>query len=198
MHPNTISADPPEALSGDWVRAAGILLLSVDRASTGGAPTNVESKQRGVNSADSDELYAPGQRPGSFVRGQRPGSFLLMKHADRWDLPKGHCDGGESFLQTALREMEEETGLGPESFSIDPQFTFDLQYRVARRKKPGAFAEKWVRYFLGWTDQRHKICLTEHIGFRWWTWAPPHKIQTQTIDPLLAAAASFLQADEPK
>ena len=30
-------------------------------------------------------------------------SFLLMKHKDRYDLPKGHMEEGESELQTAMR-----------------------------------------------------------------------------------------------
>ncbi len=30
-------------------------------------------------------------------------SFLLMKHRNRYDLPKGHVDSGETEMQTALR-----------------------------------------------------------------------------------------------
>jgi 8-oxo-dGTP pyrophosphatase MutT (NUDIX family) len=30
-------------------------------------------------------------------------SFLLMKHRDRYDLPKGHMEVGETEHQTALR-----------------------------------------------------------------------------------------------
>lgn len=30
-------------------------------------------------------------------------SFLLMKHADRYDLPKGHMEAGETEKDTALR-----------------------------------------------------------------------------------------------
>jgi ADP-ribose pyrophosphatase YjhB (NUDIX family) len=30
-------------------------------------------------------------------------SFLLMKHKDRYDLPKGHMEAGETEQQTALR-----------------------------------------------------------------------------------------------
>ena len=38
--------------------------------------------------------------------------FLLMRHHNRWDLPKGHGEADESFLETALRETEEEIGIG--------------------------------------------------------------------------------------
>lgn len=42
---------------------------------------------------------------GSFV--MKPDrSFLLMKHHDRYDLPKGHMESGENEHQTALRGEE--------------------------------------------------------------------------------------------
>lgn len=39
------------------------------------------------------------------------GEVLLMRRRGWWDLPKGHVEKDESHPQTALREVEEETGL---------------------------------------------------------------------------------------
>jgi len=39
------------------------------------------------------------------------GEFLVIRRRDRWDLPKGKLEKGETFEQAALREVEEETGL---------------------------------------------------------------------------------------
>lgn len=39
------------------------------------------------------------------------GSMLLIQRNGRWDLPKGKVESGETLLQAALREVEEETGI---------------------------------------------------------------------------------------
>ena len=49
-------------------------------------------------------------------------SFLLMKHSHRYDLPKGHTEEGETEIETALREMWEETGIPRDEVKLDPEF----------------------------------------------------------------------------
>ena len=43
------------------------------------------------------------------------GRMLLIRRGGRWDLPKGKVEAGETLLQAALREVEEETGVKVES-----------------------------------------------------------------------------------
>ncbi len=116
-------------------------------------------------------------------------SFLLMRHHDRWDLPKGHCEAGESFRETALRETEEETGIAATQFQLDPDFSFDLTYPVQYEHLGATVFQKHVRYFLGYLNEKPNLAITEHQSARWFPWSPPHQIQAQTIDPLLAAVA---------
>lgn len=39
------------------------------------------------------------------------GEWLMIRRNERWDLPKGHVEAGESFDCCAEREIEEETGV---------------------------------------------------------------------------------------
>ena len=47
---------------------------------------------------------------GGLVSNRR-GDFLLISRSGLWDLPKGHQEEGEDIELTALREVQEETGV---------------------------------------------------------------------------------------
>ncbi|RUL88926.1 bis(5'-nucleosyl)-tetraphosphatase [Tautonia sociabilis] len=122
-----------------------------------------------------------------------PRSFLLLRHDDRWDLPKGRVDGDESDLDCALREFEEETGIPRSSIALDPTFRYTEVYSPIR-KKTGERDHKTLVIFLATVPDRLEITLTEHLGHEWVEWRPPHDIQANTINPLLAAVADHLSA----
>ena len=48
---------------------------------------------------------------GGGLVSNRRGDYLLISRNGLWDLPKGHQDPGEDIRVTALREVEEETGI---------------------------------------------------------------------------------------
>lgn len=48
---------------------------------------------------------------GGGLVSNRRGDFLLISRNGLWDLPKGHQDPGEPIGTTALREVQEETGI---------------------------------------------------------------------------------------
>ena len=48
---------------------------------------------------------------GGGLVSNRRGDYLLISRNGLWDLPKGHQDPGEDIAVTALREVEEETGI---------------------------------------------------------------------------------------
>lgn len=71
--------------------------------------------------------------------------FLLVKHINgkHWAFPKGHIENNETKVETALREIKEETGLDVEldnnfckmvSYNIGPYILKDVFYFVAKTK----------------------------------------------------------------
>lgn len=126
------------------------------------------------------------------LRDEPEPSFLLMKHARRWDLPKGHLDDGETDEECALRELREETGIKAKDIELVPGFLWTTEYEV-NSKRFGERCHKTVVIYLARLINPVKIKLTEHPDFEWVPWNPPHRIQEQTIDPLLAAVEQFLK-----
>jgi len=124
--------------------------------------------------------------------GVRERSFLLMKHAHRWDLPKGHLDDGETDEECALRELREETGITEDDIELVRDFVWTTEYEV-NSKRFGERCHKTVVIYLATLIRTVKIKLTEHPDYAWIRWNPPHQIQAQTIDPLLAAVEQWEQ-----
>lgn len=112
-------------------------------------------------------------------------SFLLMKHTKRYDLPKGHIDSGETEIECALRELFEETGIERHEIELDPDFRHEERYQAAYARFGGKEVQKTLVIFLGRLLKPKKIVLSEHAGYEWVDWCPPHRIQARVIDALL-------------
>lgn len=71
--------------------------------------------------------------------------LLLLRHraGGHWSFPKGHVEPGENEIQTALREVHEETGL---DISLLDGFRETVEYY------PKPNVKKLVVYFLGSSD----------------------------------------------
>ncbi len=128
-----------------------------------------------------------------IYRNQPVRSVLLMRHPHRWDLPKGHVDEGETNLQCALRELDEETGIQLEHLRIDEGFKYKDRYVVSGKKTK---KRKTLIIYMAELVEDVEIVPTEHESYEWITWNPPHKIQEKTIDPLLAEADQWWQKSE--
>lgn len=67
--------------------------------------------------------------------------ILLIKHVNsgHWSFPKGHVENDETEIETAIREIKEETGL---DVIIDPTFRETVSY------SPRKDTQKIVVYFI--------------------------------------------------
>ena len=102
-------------------------------------------------------------------------------------------------MECALRELREETGIRKQQLKVDPEFCYESRYLVNGKRYGGdGEVEKTLRIYLAWLLEDVKIKVTEHNGYEWFDWAPPHQIQTKAIDPLLDCVNQHLTNTDRK
>ncbi len=87
--------------------------------------------------------------------------MLILRHkmGGHWSFPKGHVEAGETEVETALREVREETGL---TIELMPGFREQVRYSP----RPGISKE--VVYFLGYAEDSRTVRQEEEISeIRW-------------------------------
>ncbi len=62
------------------------------------------------------------------------GDILFIYRNDKWDLPKGKAEGKETIEQTALREVEEETGVTGLTITKPIETTYHIFKRNGKHK----------------------------------------------------------------
>ena len=87
--------------------------------------------------------------------------ILLIKHINsgHWSFPKGHVEGNETEVETAIREIKEETAI---DVMIVPTFRETVSYYPKRD------TQKTVVYFIGKAKNYDYIPQEEEISeIRW-------------------------------
>lgn len=104
--------------------------------------------------------------------------LLLIKnrYGGHWSFPKGHVEGAETEMQTALREVKEETGL---DISIQDGFRQAVEYfpKPNVRNRLFIFWEKRRAWNLR-CRKRRSAALSGPISARLTTWLPLKMIKT--------------------
>lgn len=117
--------------------------------------------------------------------------ILLLKHkfGGHWSFPKGHVEKGETEVQTALREVKEETGL---DIILEKGFRQSVEYY------PRPNIKKQVVYFLGYADDDRTKRQEEEISeIRWTPLRSAHREVTFRNDKnLISHAKRYLFARE--
>jgi len=89
-------------------------------------------------------------------------TYLVIKSAGgHWELPKGHAEPGETWRQTAVRELREETGV--DDIQLIPEFSRQIRYVFRDRNK--GIIYKTVRFALGRTQSTAIQISDEHTDF---------------------------------
>lgn len=84
--------------------------------------------------------------------------LILLQNCHAWSFPKGHMDIGETEIQTALRELHEETGL---SAVLDSSKKVQLEYHIPPDTR------KQLILFPGEVSGDVNLQESEIIDYRW-------------------------------
>jgi len=88
--------------------------------------------------------------------------YLLLQYENYWGFPKGLVEKGETEIETASREIEEETGIKDLKFLDGFREKISYFYRLK-----GKLIKKEVIFFLAETKTKGVKISFEHIGYKW-------------------------------
>jgi putative (di)nucleoside polyphosphate hydrolase len=106
----------------------------------------------------------------------------IDNRADAWQMPQGGIDEGEEPWATALREVQEETGIPPHLIEKVAECPERLRYLLPPELVGVIWKEPWVGQEQDWflcrflgRDEDVNIA-TEHPEFREWKWVEPERL----------------------
>jgi len=100
----------------------------------------------------------------------KEGKVLFIYRNDKWDLPKGKLDKGETIEDCAVREVEEETGVK----GLKIENFLKTTYHVFKRN--GMFKLKEVHWFAMKTSYKGDLVGQLDEGIEKVKWKGPEKI----------------------
>lgn len=127
-----------------------------------------------------------------FCRFPRSVKYLLIKqHQGHWGFPKGHIEKGEKKIDTAKRELKEETGiryvslLGNKILLKDEYSFFNGNGKIIKK----------IGYYIGETKEKKvKVDGKEILNFRWCTYSKAlDKITFNQTKNVLKKAKKFIK-----
>jgi len=105
------------------------------------------------------------------VVANKEGKVLFIYRNDKWDLPKGKLNKGETLKECALREVEEETGVK----GLKIENFLKTTYHIFKRN--GKYNLKEVHWYAMKTSYKGKLIGQKSEGIEKVKWKGPKKIQ---------------------
>lgn len=118
--------------------------------------------------------------------------FLLLRAYQYWDFPKGIVEEGETAIDAALREIEEETTI------TDLEFKWGMEYKDTGPYRGG----KVARYYIAQTQcveielpVNPEIGVPEHQAYQWATLQEAYEIVSPRVATILDWADRILHPE---
>ena len=116
---------------------------------------------------------------------------LMLRAFHHWDFPKGIREDGEDPIQTALREVREETGIDDVAFDWGDRYFETGPYSKG----------KVARYFLGCTEQSDVVMgispetgAPEHHEWRWVSFDEAYDLGSPRVKSIVQWARQVIGA----
>jgi len=122
--------------------------------------------------------------------------FLIIQHSTEsnevkghWDFPKGHVEDDETELETATRELQEETGI--DNFKLIDNFRHKITYNI---HKNNGLIPKEVIFFLAESSTKSIQLSSEHQNYSWLNFDLAHdRLTYANAKEVLVKAKTFLE-----
>ena len=119
--------------------------------------------------------------------------LFLYRGKGYWNFPKGKIEGKESTIETAFREVAEETGLERKSLKIIPGFKVYDRYFFIQDKDS---ISKLVIFFLAESLTGDVKISDEHVGYVWFSFREAMRVlKHKNTKLILKKAYDYLRKD---
>jgi len=130
--------------------------------------------------------------------------YLLLEHKSYWHFPKGWREAGEKAIDTAKREVTEETGLSDfkfiDGFKARESFVYKTTKDSRKIEQRGKIVFKTVIFYLIQAEGKNIKISSEHLGYEWLDFelAMERLKQFKSSQRILGKANKFLNGYFPK
>lgn len=123
--------------------------------------------------------------------------FLLLRAYNYWDFPKGQLEEKEKFIETAIREIFEETNLN------DVVFVSKDKEKLYTETEPYGRKNKIARYYLCFVSMKEsknvilkinpEIDKAEHDEYKWLSYENAEKLLNERMRKVLKWAQDLIK-----
>lgn len=126
--------------------------------------------------------------------GEEPTALCLLDNFHQWDFPKGHVERKETVHEAAIRETEEECGLGLGDFRSSNLSASTGPYKVPRGTKVATyfFAER-TSNTQPYLPVNPELGHPEHIALRWFPVNQLHQRMPKRLLPVVDQLVDWVE-----